>query len=93
MNDNKENEFQDLEDKAPKNIDCITSDTVLVLDDPLQVPDKWELRPERLILQSVLGEGAFGLVRRAWLRNENTDTSTEVAVKMLKGNTYMKSLI
>ncbi|CAK1553046.1 unnamed protein product [Leptosia nina] len=42
--------------------------------------DQWEVKPERLLLHEVIGEGAFGVVRRGTLSPENKD----VAVKMLK---------
>nr|XP_032519948.1 tyrosine-protein kinase receptor torso-like [Danaus plexippus plexippus] len=42
--------------------------------------DTWEVRPERLLLHEVIGEGAFGVVRRGTLAPANKD----VAVKMLK---------
>ncbi|CAH2089735.1 unnamed protein product [Euphydryas editha] len=43
--------------------------------------DQWEVRPERLLLHEVIGEGAFGVVRRGTFAPSNKD----VAVKMLKG--------
>ncbi|XP_050352410.1 tyrosine-protein kinase receptor torso-like isoform X2 [Nymphalis io] len=43
--------------------------------------DLWEVRPERLLLHEVIGEGAFGVVRRGTFAPSNKD----VAVKMLKG--------
>ncbi|XP_045452717.1 tyrosine-protein kinase receptor torso-like [Melitaea cinxia] len=43
--------------------------------------DQWEVRPERLLLHEVIGEGAFGVVRRGTFAPSNK----EVAVKMLKG--------
>ena len=50
----------------------IYSTTLLILIRPLIL---------RVILNEVLGEGAFGIVRRAKLH----DRSDEIAVKMLKG--------
>lgn len=50
----------------------------------LQVTDEWELNPEKLTFQAVLGEGAFGIVRRACLETDETN-KVEVAIKMLKG--------
>lgn len=49
--------------------------------------DQWEVRPERLLLHEVIGEGAFGVVRRGSFAPTNKD----VAVKMLKGikNIYL----
>ncbi|XP_037962293.2 tyrosine-protein kinase receptor torso [Plutella xylostella] len=43
-------------------------------------PDGWEVRAERLRLHEVLGEGAFGVVRRGTL----APAAADVAVKMLK---------
>lgn len=43
--------------------------------------DGWEVRSERLLLHEVIGEGAFGVVRRGTL----APGGKEVAVKMLKG--------
>ncbi|XP_038211397.1 tyrosine-protein kinase receptor torso-like [Zerene cesonia] len=42
--------------------------------------DGWEVRAERVVLHELVGEGAFGVVRRATLAPDNRD----VAVKMLK---------
>lgn len=52
---------------------------------PKTEPDRWEIQPDQLLLQSVLGEGAFGLVRKGWLRDVKGNSGSEVAVKMLKG--------
>lgn len=71
-------------------MEFIRSGTSLINNDSYKETDKWELRPERLVLQRILGEGAFGLVRRGWLWDEKESKSTEVAVKMLKGKTLMK---
>lgn len=43
--------------------------------------DRWEIKSERLTLLEVVGEGAFGSVRRGVLAPEGK----EVAVKMLQG--------
>lgn len=51
--------------------------------DSLVSEDCWEVRPEKLLLHEVIGEGAFGVVRRGTLV-----PSKEVAVKMLKGRNY-----
>ncbi|NP_001034536.1 receptor tyrosine kinase Torso-like protein [Tribolium castaneum] len=45
--------------------------------------DQWELGPLKLSFQGVIGEGAFGIVRRAFL-DLKEDNKTQVAVKMLK---------
>lgn len=46
--------------------------------------DEWELLPEKLLTKEILGEGAFGVVRKGEYYGENGN-STEVAIKMLKG--------
>lgn len=55
--------------------------------------DCWEIQPHRLVLQSLLGEGAFGLVRKGWLKELKGNTLLPVAVKMLKGNTPFRNKI
>ncbi|CAH0696042.1 unnamed protein product [Spodoptera exigua] len=47
-----------------------------------ETEDRWEVRADKLVLHEVIGEGAFGVVRRATLAPH----SLLVAVKMLKGN-------
>lgn len=47
-----------------------------------EAEDRWEVRTDKLVLHEVIGEGAFGVVRKATLDPH----STHVAVKMLKGN-------
>ncbi|XP_017778109.1 PREDICTED: tyrosine-protein kinase receptor torso-like isoform X1 [Nicrophorus vespilloides] len=47
-----------------------------------QFQDEWEIDQRNIILLNVLGEGAFGVVYKAWLTN-GSDKIT-VAVKMLK---------
>ncbi|XP_045777152.1 tyrosine-protein kinase receptor torso-like [Maniola jurtina] len=42
--------------------------------------DHWEIRPDRLLLHEIIGEGAFGVVRRGTLAPANKN----VAIKMLK---------
>lgn len=46
-----------------------------------ETEDRWEVRTDKLVLHEVIGEGAFGVVRRATLAPH----SMLVAVKMLKG--------
>lgn len=50
-----------------------------------KIDEKWEIRPDQLLLESVLGEGAFGLVKKGKLNDTKGNDGTEVAVKMLKG--------
>jgi len=45
-----------------------------------------EILRENIKLLDVLGEGAFGLVRKGLLKSEHDQTTKYVAVKMLKGN-------
>ncbi|XP_077287715.1 tyrosine protein kinase receptor torso [Arctopsyche grandis] len=66
--------FEDLEQKAPKESDCGSNFNIIPEDDP------FEMIPEKLVLFEVLGEGAFGVVRKGWIPNKTRD----VAVKMLK---------
>lgn len=47
--------------------------------------DEMEINRNQLTLYEVLGEGAFGLVKRGVYKDIKLDTSYEVAVKMLKG--------
>lgn len=68
-------DHQELEQKAPKEVDNGSSFTIPPED------DAFEVLPEKIILYEVLGEGAFGVVRKGWL----PDLNREVAVKMLKG--------
>ncbi|KAJ8946451.1 hypothetical protein NQ318_014439 [Aromia moschata] len=46
--------------------------------------DEWEIQIEKLIIKDVLGEGAFGVVRRGCIITENENV--EVAIKMLRDN-------
>lgn len=45
--------------------------------------DKFQLAPQQLKLKSILGSGAYGIVRLASLQDEFG--VTDVAVKMMKG--------
>ncbi|KAL3613153.1 hypothetical protein CASFOL_043000 [Castilleja foliolosa] len=49
-----------------------------------EVEDRWELRSEQILLYEVIGEGAFGVVRRGAL----APGTKNVAVKMLKGSDF-----
>lgn len=70
--------FQELEDKTPQYLDTIIADNIQ--DD---CNDKWEIHPDKLSLGTTLGQGAFGVVRKGWLKNEDGNHE-EVAVKMLQ---------
>ena len=54
-------------------------------------PDSWELPPESIIMDRLLGEGSFGQVYKGILHGPidtpgcQTNTSLSVAVKMLSG--------
>ncbi|XP_068620539.1 tyrosine-protein kinase receptor torso-like [Battus philenor] len=73
MTINSESSARGLQEKPCK-------DGVLVaLKKEFSVEDRWEVEGSRLLLHEVVGEGAFGLVRRATLA-----PGREVAVKMLK---------
>uniref|UniRef100_A0A1A9V6A6 Protein kinase domain-containing protein n=1 Tax=Glossina austeni TaxID=7395 RepID=A0A1A9V6A6_GLOAU len=56
----------------------------LELEGNVQSDDGLEIASDNLKLFEVLGEGAFGVVRRALYKDEKTGTQREVAVKMLK---------
>ncbi|CAH0550701.1 unnamed protein product [Brassicogethes aeneus] len=45
--------------------------------------DEWELDYKKLLFQKVLGEGAFGIVKRAFYEEDN-EVQKDVAIKMLK---------
>lgn len=52
----------------------------------LPLDARWEVQRDKLILGDNLGQGAFGLVKRADARGlKPGQISTTVAVKMLKG--------
>ena len=58
--------------------------------------DKWELLPSEIIMEDTLGEGAFGLVYKAFIARSSLSSkvgqsykcaaTVTVAVKILKGN-------
>lgn len=45
--------------------------------------DEWEIHPENISFEGILGEGAFGLVKKGILKMTDGQ-SIEVAIKMLK---------
>lgn len=49
----------------------------------LDFDEKWEIPRSNLVLGDVIGEGAFGIVRKGVLQDGNN--SRDVAVKMLRG--------
>lgn len=48
------------------------------------VHDKWEIDTSQLSIGMVLGNGAFGIVRKGWLKKSD-GAFEEVAVKTLNG--------
>ncbi|KAL4703090.1 hypothetical protein ACJJTC_018127, partial [Scirpophaga incertulas] len=75
--------FPDSEDKLPKDSMCrleVTWGSKGQSGEDAKPADHFELVSERLRLHEVVGEGAFGVVRRATLAPDGR----EVAVKMLK---------
>ena len=61
----------------------------------LTTSNKWEFPRERLVLQNVLGSGAFGIVMKADAERINGYNSgtTPVAVKFVKGKNVLKKEI
>lgn len=49
--------------------------------------DEYDLNPDNLQIQNILGSGAYGIVRLGLLQ-DNTGKLIKVAVKTLKGNTH-----
>lgn len=47
--------------------------------------DEWQLSSDQVILDKLLGEGAFGVVHKGFMKTDD-GKEIEVAVKMLKGN-------
>ncbi|XP_063904134.1 tyrosine-protein kinase receptor torso isoform X2 [Zophobas morio] len=66
------------EEKLPESTDNLEINLI-----KQDVPDQWELDPCKLCFQSIVGEGAFGIVRKAYLETES-NTKIQVAIKMLK---------
>lgn len=70
--------FKELDEKIPKYLDPVIVDNLHG-----DLLDKWEININNLSLGPTLGQGAFGLVRKGWLKLEDSE-SQEVAVKMLQ---------
>lgn len=66
--------FKELEEKT-KYLDPVIVNS--------ETSDKWDLNSNDLSLGMTLGQGAFGLVKKGWLKMEN-GSHKEVAVKMLQ---------
>lgn len=71
------NKLQKIEQCNPHYLE-----TVLIQYQESPVLEKWEIKPEQLVLQTILGHGAFGIVRKGWMTTGQY--TTEVAIKMLK---------
>lgn len=54
---------------------------------PEIVDDEWQLSSDEIVLDVILGEGAFGVVHKGYMKIKNSQ-DTEVAIKMLKGTNY-----
>ncbi|XP_061420000.1 LOW QUALITY PROTEIN: receptor-type tyrosine-protein kinase FLT3 [Lethenteron reissneri] len=70
-----------------KMIEAVNNGNSYIYIDPTQLPydDKWEFPRNKLVFGKLLGSGAFGKVVKAAAHGLlNEDTSTNVAVKMLK---------
>ncbi|KAG5881131.1 hypothetical protein JTB14_020835 [Gonioctena quinquepunctata] len=76
----REKYSKDLEEKAPSTITTISTISM-----PFVKNDEWEIGTTKLIIKDILGQGAFGVVRRGWYSNDNGQ-DTEVAIKMLRDN-------
>lgn len=50
-------------------------------------PDEWELDSDEVVACELLGQGAFGVVRKGFLLN-GMNGKIDVAIKMLKGKIY-----
>uniref|UniRef100_A0A1A9WI57 Protein kinase domain-containing protein n=1 Tax=Glossina brevipalpis TaxID=37001 RepID=A0A1A9WI57_9MUSC len=59
----------------------------------LQNDDELQIAVNNLRLFEILGEGAFGVVRRGLYKDENSGTQREVAVKMLKSSFKLKKIV
>lgn len=70
-----------------KNIQEIVHPATFPSDLIAPINDEMEISVDQIRLLDLVGEGAFGRVRKGILLHP-VGTYTEVAVKMLKGNTY-----
>jgi hypothetical protein len=70
--------YQTLDQKSSVRRACSES-----VDCHLDFDAKWEIPGENLVLGNVLGQGAFGIVRKGVL--QEGDIWRDVAVKMLRG--------
>lgn len=59
--------------------------------DVVKMKDEWEIPAENVTFERIIGEGAFGLVRKGILKKNNGE-SIEVGIKMLKRSSkfYMR---
>lgn len=47
--------------------------------------ETWTISSDQLTIESILGQGAFGVVHKGLLRQKHSRKIIEVAVKMLRG--------
>ncbi|XP_018568526.1 tyrosine-protein kinase receptor torso isoform X2 [Anoplophora glabripennis] len=80
------NYFKEIEEKNVPTVNYIQTRT-----NTLEQADEWELLSEKILTKEVLGEGAFGIVRKGEYYAENGN-SIEVAIKMLKDNPSQEEL-
>lgn len=78
--------LQDLDSKDLKHCSEVNSSNSLKRDSDDHATDEYEIPSENVLLEEVLGEGAFGVVRRGLLKK--CSNVQEVAVKMLRGTKF-----
>ncbi|KAB0792560.1 hypothetical protein PPYR_14519 [Photinus pyralis] len=52
---------------------------------PEMINDEWQLKANQIVVDEILGEGAFGVVHKGYIKMVD-GREVEVAIKMLKGN-------
>ena len=62
----------------------------MIVEENSKTFDEWYLDPNYVVVQHILGEGAFGVVRYGWYRTENLNM--ELAFKMLKGSHNLEEI-
>ncbi|CAH1956308.1 unnamed protein product [Acanthoscelides obtectus] len=80
--------FKELNEKIPPSI--ITAIGGLSSNNSIPA-DNWEINPSRLIIKSIIGEGAFGLVKKGYYLDSNEE-KIEVAIKMMKEHPTMDEM-
>ncbi|XP_029169749.1 tyrosine-protein kinase receptor torso-like [Nylanderia fulva] len=84
-------EYMHFEDSMDSLKNSLNRDYAVENGDTLLPYDKFELNPQKLKLKGVLGSGAYGIVRLALLQDE-FDTITDVAVKMMKDDPTIEDI-